>query len=129
MIKIKRIDQKPENNDDFRILIESTWPNGLSKEKAKLNLWIKDIAPSIELQNWYKNEPDNWGEFKKRYLEELKEKKELIKQLKIIEKFNTTVTLLYSSKDLEHNNASVLLELLQRPQKQVIQSIGRIHGS
>ena len=129
MIKIKRIEQKPEINDDFRILIEKTWPNGLSKGKTKLNLWIKDIAPSIELQKWFKNEPDNWDGFKKRYLNELKEKKDLIKQLKIIEKFNTTITLLYSSKDEEHNNAVVLLELLQRPQKQVIQSVGRIHGS
>jgi uncharacterized protein YeaO (DUF488 family) len=129
MIKIKRIDQKPENNDGFRVLIESSWPNELSKEDIKLNLWINDIAPSIELQNWYKNEPENWNEFKKRYLNEIKENKELIKQLKIIEKFNNTVTLLYSSKDEEHNNAVVLLELLQRPQKQVIQSVGRIHGS
>lgn len=129
MIKIKRIDQKPESDDGFRILIERTMTNGLSKEEAQLNLWIKDIAPSIELQNWYEKEPENWNEFKNRYLDELKEKKELIKQLKIIEKFNNIITLLYSSKDVNHNFAIILLELLQQPQKQVIQSVGRIHGS
>ena len=61
MIKIKRIDQKPENNDGFRIFIERTMTNELSKEETKLDLWIKDIAPSIELQKWYKNKPENWN--------------------------------------------------------------------
>ena len=78
MIKIKRIDQKPENNDSFRVFIESSWPNELSKEKTKLNLWIKDIAPMIKLQNWYKNEPENCDEFKRDILMNLMEKKNLL---------------------------------------------------
>jgi uncharacterized protein YeaO (DUF488 family) len=113
MFKIKRAYQDPENDDGFRILVDKLWPRGLSKERVELNLWMKDIAPSTELRKWYGHDPEKWEEFQNRYLEELKEKKDLIKKLKSIEKSNNTVTLIYSAKDEEHNNAVVLLELLK----------------
>ena len=129
MFRIKRAYKDPKNDDGFRILIDRLWPRGVSKENAKLNLWMKDIAPSNELRKWFGHDPDRWDEFKIRYLEELKDKKELIKQLKSMGKINYTITLVYSAKDEEHNNALILLELLEKPPLQVKTSISRIHGS
>ena len=77
MFKIKRAYLHPEKDDSIRILVNRLWPRGVSKEKAKLD-WMKDIAPSNELRKWFGHDPDRWDEFKIRYLEELKDKKELI---------------------------------------------------
>ena len=101
---------------------------GLSKTDAKLDLWMKEIAPSNELGNMFGQDPENYATFKEQYLEELKDKKDLIKQLKILEKFNPTITLVYSAEDDDHNNAVVLQELLEKPTKQVVMDISRIHG-
>lgn len=129
MFAIKRIYDAPEKDDGFRILVDRLWPRGVSKEKAKLDLWIKDIAPTDELRKWFGHDPEKWDGFKNKYLYELKDKKELIKQMKIIEKHNDKVTLLYSAKDEQHNNAQVLLEVLEKPPKKIVTSISRIHGS
>ena len=129
MILIKNIYEKPEANDGFRILIENTLPSEISKESLKLNLWMKDIAPSNDLKEWYDDNPDKWVEFENKYLNELNSKGELIKQLKIIEKFNKIITIIHTSKDHEHNHAIILKEFLQKPIKQIITSVGRIHGS
>lgn len=115
MFKIKRAYLDPKKDDGLRILVDRLWPRGVSKEKAKLDLWMKDIAPSNKLRKWFGHDPDRWDEFKIRYLEELKAKKELIKQLKSMEKINHTITLVYSAKDEEHNNALILFELLEKP--------------
>ena len=112
MFKIKRVYENPEKEDQYRILVDRLWPRGLSKDKVKLDLWMKDIAPSNDLRKWYGHDVDKWPEFKDKYLSELKEKNELIKELKSLEKYHKTVTLLYAAKDEEHNNAVVLLELL-----------------
>lgn len=101
---------------------------GPSKDELKLDLWIKDIAPSNDIIILLNNS-EKWDEFRENYLDELKGKKDLIKQLKILEKFNHIITLVYSDNDNEHNNSIVLLELLKKPQKQVRMSVGRIHGS
>jgi uncharacterized protein YeaO (DUF488 family) len=82
MIKIKRAYQIPEEDDGFRILVDRLWPRGISKEKAKLDLWLKDIAPSNELRKWFGHDPYRWNEFKKKYREELRSKKVLIKKIK-----------------------------------------------
>lgn len=129
LFKIKRIYEKSEDDDGYRILIDKLWPRGVSKERANLDLWMKDIAPSNELRKWYNHELDKWPDFKSRYLTELQEKKDLLKQLKIMIKFHKKVTLLFSAKDEEHNNAVVLQELLNLPKKTVISSVSRIHGS
>lgn len=128
MIKIKSVYKVPEKDDGFRILVDKLWPSGLSKDELKLDLWIKDIAPSNDIIILLNNS-EKWDEFRENYLDELKVKKDLIKQLKILEKFNHIITLVYSDNDNEHNNAIVLLELLKKPQKQVRMSVGRIHGS
>ena len=129
MFKIKRIYENSENEDKYRVLVDRLWPRGISKERADINIWLKDIAPSNKLRKWYSHDINKWPEFKTKYLEEIQEKKDLIKQLNIMEKFNDTVTLLCSAKDEDHNNAVVLLELLNQPQKIIRTSVSRIHGS
>lgn len=114
MIKVKRVYEEPEESDGFRILVDRLWPRGISKEKAKIQLWLKEIAPTNELRKWYSHDPAKWEEFKKRYYEELKSKYDLIEQIKKIEKEEGTVTLLYSSKEEKINNAAALKELLEK---------------
>lgn len=112
MIKIKRAYQTTEAKDGFRILVDRLWPRGISKEKAKLDLWLKDIAPSNELRKWFAHDPKRWKEFQTKYKEELKDKKDLLKEIKDKEKEESTITLVYGAKDEEHNNAVVLRDLL-----------------
>ena len=119
MYKIKRVYQAPENEDNFRILVDRLWPRGLSKEKARVDLWLKEIAPSNELRKWFGHDPERFNGFKNKYLDELKDKEELIKQLRSIEKIHHTITLLYSAMGEEHNNAVVLLELLKKPREKL----------
>lgn len=114
MIKIKRVYEKPEKDDGFRILVDRLWPRGLSRIKAKINLWLKDIAPSDKLRRWFSHDINKWPGFQKEYKQELKVKKELIGQIKKIEKQNKTVILLFSAKDILHNNAVVLNKCLRR---------------
>jgi len=84
-----------------------------------VDLWLKEIAPSNELRKWFGHDPERYNGFKNKYLDELKDKEELIKQLRSIEKIHHTITLLYSAKDEEHNNAVVLLELLKKPREKL----------
>lgn len=107
-IKIKRVYEKPDKEDGFRILVDRLWPRGLTKEKAAVDLWLKDIAPTTELRQWFNHDPKKWTEFKKRYLHELKENKEPVSLLKQQLK-KGDVTLVYGAKDDEHNEALVLL--------------------
>ena len=101
-----------EKSDGKRILIDRLWPRGLSKEKAKIDLWLKEIAPSTELRKWFGHDPEKWTEFKKRYRAELKKNKEAVDELKIALK-DGPATLIYSAHDEEHNDAVVLQELLK----------------
>ena len=112
MIAIKRSYEEWSGNDGFRILIDRLWPRGVSKEKAHLDLWLKDIAPSTELRKWFAHDPAKWQEFRNRYFQELKEKEDLIKVIKDKLK-EGSVTLVYSAKDEEHNDAVVLKEYLE----------------
>lgn len=112
MIRIKRVYEEPKKQDGFRILVDRLWPRGLKKEEAKIDLWLKDIAPSNELRRWFSHKEERWEEFKERYREELMKKSGLISQLKDLEKKQGTITLLFSAKDKEHNNAVVLMEIL-----------------
>ena len=86
MITIKRIYNEPEKRDGFRILIDRLWPRGMSKEKAKIDLWLKEIAPSDELRKWFSHDPDKWANFKRKYKIELKDKSELLQNIQKIEK-------------------------------------------
>lgn len=113
MIKIKRIYNKPEKEDGYRILVDRLWPRGLSKNKARIDLWLKEIAPSDTLRKWFSHDPLKWKQFKEKYKIELKHKKELIDKIKQIEKEKRNITLLYSAKDEKHNNAVVLQKILK----------------
>jgi uncharacterized protein YeaO (DUF488 family)/pterin-4a-carbinolamine dehydratase len=108
VIKIKRIYEQPANEDGFRILVDRLWPRGISKDNAKIDLWLKEIGPSDKVRNWFSHDPKKWQGFKTRYEAELRTKKELVDKIKQEEKEHGTVTLLYSAKDEEHNQAVVL---------------------
>lgn len=111
MIKIKRIYNPLSKEDGFRILVDRLWPRGLSKEKAKVDLWLKEIAPSDHLRKWYGHDPKKWTEFRKKYFNELKDKDELVNL--IARKLKEgTITFLYSSKEEKINNAVALKEYL-----------------
>jgi uncharacterized protein YeaO (DUF488 family) len=111
MIKIKRIYDTPTPDDGIRILVDRLWPRGLSKEKAKVDLWLKEIAPSNELRKWYGHDPKKWAEFRKKYFKDLDTKRELVNQ--IVQKIKEgDVTLLYSSKEEKLNNAVALKEYI-----------------
>jgi uncharacterized protein YeaO (DUF488 family) len=112
-IEIKRVYEQPEKEDGFRILVDRLWPRGLTKEKAKVDLWLKEIAPTTELRKWFAHDPKKWAEFKKRYLAELKENKEGLSKIKQ-EMKKGNVTLLYAAKDEAHNEAQVLLNKLKK---------------
>ena len=114
MIKIKRTYEKPSKDDGYRILVDRLWPRGVSKDEAKIDLWLKEISPSNELRNWFSHDPKRWEGFKSKYRNELKEKKELVEELKKIEKEKNIITLLYSAKDEQHNNVIVLSEILKK---------------
>jgi uncharacterized protein YeaO (DUF488 family) len=112
MIKIKRIYDPPAEDDGFRILVDRLWPRGLTKEKAKLDLWLKEIAPSDQLRKWYAHDPKKWPEFKKKYSKELDQKVDLIDQ--IVKKTKEgDLTLLFSSKEEKLNNAVALREYIE----------------
>ncbi len=108
-IKIKRVYEQPDKEDGTRILVDRLWPRGLTKEKAKADLWLKEIAPSTELRKWFGHDPGKWEEFKKRYLDELKSNDGPISALKK-QMQKGVVTLVYGAKDEEHNEAVVLQE-------------------
>lgn len=110
-INIKRVYESPDKKDGTRILVDRLWPRGLTKEKAKVDLWLKDIAPSAELRKWFGHDPEKWMEFKKRYQAELNENAASVSQLKEQIK-KGTVTLVYGAKDEEHNDAFFLKEYL-----------------
>ena len=111
-VEIKRVYEKAGRADGMRILVDRLWPRGLTKEKARVDLWLKDVAPSTELRKWFSHDPSKWAEFQVRYLQELKSKSDLLDVLK--EKAaKGPVTLLYGAKDQGHNEAVVLQGLLQ----------------
>ena len=112
-LKIKRVYEQPVKGDGKRILVDRLWPRGLTKEKASIDLWLKDIAPSTELRKWFNHDPDKWEKFKKRYHQELKNNKEQVSIL-YEELKKRVVTLVYGAKDEQHNEALVLKEWLSR---------------
>jgi uncharacterized protein YeaO (DUF488 family) len=116
MIKVKRIYDPPEAEDGFRILVDRLWPRGLSKEKARVDLWLKEISPSNELRKWYAHDPQKWTEFKKKYWGEIEGRKQEFATLRQKAK-GGTVTFLFSSKEEKLNNAAALKEFLESKRK------------
>jgi uncharacterized protein YeaO (DUF488 family) len=112
VIRIKRIYDAPSRNDGYRALVDRLWPRGINKEEAGIDVWLKDVAPSDELRKWFNHEPGKWADFRKRYFAELEHTQDVL--IPIIEKLEEGVTLLYSAKDEQHNNAAALKEYLER---------------
>jgi uncharacterized protein YeaO (DUF488 family) len=111
-IQIKRAYDDPAEADGARILVDRLWPRGISKKSAKIDLWMKEVAPSTALRKWFGHDPDKWKEFQKRYRKELDSNDRVVAQLN--EHFGKrTVTLVYSAKDTEHNQAVVLKDYLE----------------
>jgi uncharacterized protein YeaO (DUF488 family) len=109
-IAIKRVYDAPEKADGFRVLVDRVWPRGVSKKKAAVDLWVKEIAPSTQLRKWFGHKPERWDEFRKRYRDELKGKRDLLDQLRT-HAAKGRLTLVYSAKDEAHNQAVVLTEV------------------
>lgn len=112
-IKIKRVYELPEKDDGMRILVDRLWPRGLTKEKAGVDLWLKEIAPSTELRRWFGHDADKWRSFRGRYETEIRHNDDLIKLLKHIAG-KGTVTLVYGARDEKHNEALVLKQFLEK---------------
>ena len=111
-IRIKRAYQQPDDQDGTRILVDRLWPRGLKKDKAKIDLWLKDIAPSTELRKWFAHDPKKWATFQTRYLRELEKNTEQLSLLKN-EADKGPITLVFGAKDEEHNEAILLQRLLK----------------
>jgi len=110
-LRLKRAYEPAAPDDGKRILVDRLWPRGLSKDKAALDDWIKDIAPSTELRKWFGHDPARWAEFQRRYRTELRQHGALLDQIRSLAK-TQTVTLLYAARDEEHNDAVVLRDVL-----------------
>lgn len=107
MIKAKRVYEAPTAGDGTRFLVDHLWPRGLKKETVKMKAWLKDVAPSTELRKWFGHDPKKWAAFQRRYFAELKKKSDVLIPLMEAAK-EGDITLLYSAKDTEHNNAVAL---------------------
>lgn len=113
MIKIKRVYEKAAKEDGWRVLVDRLWPRGVTKDAARLDAWMKDVAPSNSLRSWFGHEPEKWDGFQQRYRGELAEKKEMVAELRKMAKEHETLTLLFGAKDEEHNQAVVLADILK----------------
>jgi len=111
-IKLKRAYEKPDKSDGKRILVDRLWPRGLTKAKADIDLWLKEIAPSTELRKWFAHDPAKWEEFRRRYQAELKQNPDQVELLRN-KTLEGTVTLIYGARDQEHNEAVVLKTVLE----------------
>ena len=113
MLKVKRIYKRSTPDDGIRVLVDRLWPRGISRNKANIDSWMKEIAPSDSLRRWFAHCPERWEEFRQRYLKELEDREDLVEKLKELTQ-KDTVTLVYSAKDEYRNNAIVLFELIMR---------------
>lgn len=112
MIRVKRVYEQPSPDDGLRVLVERLWPRGLTKERAAVDLWLKDAAPSPELRQWFGHDPARWEEFQERYRRELRERPAAVSLLRQ-KAAEGPVTLVYAARDEEHNGAVVLAGFLQ----------------
>lgn len=115
MLQRKRIYEKPSRNDGIRVLVDRLWPRGLAKAHADVHIWMKNIAPSTELRQWFSHDPKKWKEFQKRYTRELQDSGELRALAALAKK--RKVTLVYGARDEEHSNVHVLEDVLRKLMK------------
>ena len=112
MLKLKRAYEPESRSDGTRLLVERLWPRGLSKARLRIDAWLKDVGPSTKLRQWFSHDPDKWPTFRARYFRELDSRPEAWRPI-VSAARRGTVTLVYSSRDTEHNNAVALKAYLQ----------------
>ena len=112
-VRVKRVYDQPAKADGYRMLVDRLWPQGLKKSEARIDEWLREIAPSTALRKWFKHDPDKWKEFKKKYSAELDDHREQVEKL-VREARKRTITLLFSARDTEHNNAVALKEYIEQ---------------
>jgi uncharacterized protein YeaO (DUF488 family) len=112
-VYLKRAYEPAGRGDGMRVLVDRLWPRGLSKQEARIDLWLKDVAPSNDLRKWFGHDPEKWQEFERRYFAELQKEREAVAQLKRLAQ-DKHVTLIYSARDEQHNQAVALKEFLEQ---------------
>lgn len=112
-LHIKRVYDPSDDSDGKRILVDRLWPRGLSKTEARVDIWLKEVAPSPVLRRWFGHDPEKWTEFRRRYRDELEKNSEAVDALKK-EIGRATATILYGAKDSEHNHAIVLKDFIEK---------------
>jgi uncharacterized protein YeaO (DUF488 family) len=118
MIIVKRVYEPRSAGDGYRILVDRLWPRGLTQEAAAVDLWIRDIAPTTGLRQWYGHDVERWPQFRERYVRELEGHGELLDLVLDIERHRKQLTLLYAARDVDHNEAQVLADVLRdRPRR------------
>ena len=113
MIQIKRVYESASKDDGYRILVDRLWPRGIKKEGSAIDLWLKEIAPSAALRKWFSHDPKKWPSFFDKYQNELKGKEAELKKIEQMEKDKGVITLLYSAKNENYNNATALRDVLK----------------
>jgi uncharacterized protein YeaO (DUF488 family) len=111
-VRVKRVYDPPTPDDGVRVLVDRLWPRGLKRDTSKIDLWLKEVAPSDELRRWFGHDPSRWPQFQKRYSAELAKNAENVATLRELIKAGKPLTLLFAAKDMEHNNAIVLRAFL-----------------
>ena len=117
MVRIKRIYDQPEPDDGQRILVDRLWPRGIARESARLDGWLKELAPSDGLRRWFGHDPERWEEFQARYRQELAQQAAQLEQLRHVAATGV-LTLLFAARDIDRNNAVVLKEVLETDKKE-----------
>jgi uncharacterized protein YeaO (DUF488 family) len=112
-IRLKRAYEPAASSDGYRVLIDRLWPRGVSREQAKLDAWDRELPPSAKLRQWFAHDPHRFEEFRRRYIEELRDQRPRLMELRRLAR-RGTLTLVYSARDTEHNDAVVLAEVLRR---------------
>lgn len=110
-IRVKRVYEPPEQSDGYRVLVDRVWPRGVTKDAAAIDRWLKSVAPSTKLRQWFKHDPDRWPRFRQAYRQELGQQEATLHQL-LEDAGNQSITLVYSARDERHNNAVVLREYM-----------------
>ena len=113
MVQVKRAYEPPAAGDGYRVLVDRLWPRGLSKEAAKVDAWLKDLAPSDGLRSWFGHDVERWDEFRERYWQELEAQQAALEEL-AGRANDGRVTLVYAARDTEHNNAVALRDYLEQ---------------
>jgi uncharacterized protein YeaO (DUF488 family) len=112
-VRLKRAYEPAKRSDGYRMLIDRLWPRGVSRERAALDAWDPELAPSAELRTWFGHDPDRFEEFRRRYVDELRGQRPRLTELRRRAR-DGTLTLVFSARDTEHNDAVVLAEVVRR---------------